>query len=151
MTKALLALAAVLILTGCTTTANLKATPLKEQGATQVDSDRARCAEWSKKTAAVLVGFASCLVAAGYETTPGVGSTSQTLRLSRLSTATEPTRVLLEVLDCDGQARRESERDLGMISRWIRENLVSWPHNRDKRRQVFVECIKPRGYDVGNS
>jgi hypothetical protein len=151
MTKALLALSAVLILTGCTTTANLKATPIKEQSAAQVDSDRKRCDEWSKRSAVVLAGFAACLIAAGYETTPEVGSTSQTLRLARLSTETEPTRVLLEVLDCDSQGKREAEADLGFISRWIRENLFTWRRNTEKRRQVFVDCIKPRGYDVGKS
>jgi hypothetical protein len=151
MMKALQALSALLILTSCTTAANLKATPLKEQDTAQVESDRARCNEWSKKTAVVLAGFASCLVAAGFEVTPQVGSTSQTLRLSRLSTATDPTRVLLDVLDCDAQARREAERDLGTTSRWIRANLVSLPHNTRQRRQVFVDCIQPRGYDVGKS
>lgn len=151
MRKALLALSAGLILTGCTTTANLKATPLKEQSAAQVDSDRKRCDEWSKRTAAVLAGFAACLIAAGYETTPQVGSTSQTLRWSRLSTEMEPTRVLLEVLDCDGLAKREAEADLGFITRWIRENLFTWRRNTEKRRQIFVDCIKPRGYEVGKS
>ena len=57
MTKAPLVVTALFILTGCTTTANLKATPLKEQSAAQIDSDRKRCAEWSKKTAARLAGF----------------------------------------------------------------------------------------------
>jgi len=150
MTKAALALCALLILSSCTTTANLKATPLKDQSTAQVDDDRKRCDEWAKHTASVLVGFASCLIAGGYETTPQVGSTSQTLRLTR-STDMEPTRVLLEVLDCDSVAKRESETDLGFISRWIRENLFSWRHNSEKRRQVFVDCIKPRGYDVGKS
>ncbi|MGH7339268.1 MAG: hypothetical protein ACREK4_07755 [Candidatus Rokuibacteriota bacterium] len=141
----------LLILAGCTTAANLKATPLTEQNAAQVESDRKRCDEWSQRTAVVLAGFATCLVAAGYETTPEVGSTSQTLRLARPATAPEPTRVLLDVLDCDSQARREAERDLGTVSRWIRENLVSWRYNTDKRRQVFADCIKPRGYDLGKS
>jgi len=151
MTKAPLVVTALFILTGCTTTANLKATPLKEQSAAQIDSDRKRCAEWSKKTAARLAGFAACLIAAGYETTPEVGSTSQTVRLTRASTAIEPTRVLLDVLDCDGQAQREAERDLGMISRWIKENLVYWRTNIEKRRQVFVDCLRPRGYELGKT
>jgi hypothetical protein len=149
MTKAPPVAAILLILAGCTTTANLKATPLKEQSAVQVESDRKRCDEWSKVTAAVLAGFAACLVAGGYETTPEVGSTSQTVRLARVSTAPEPTRVLLEVLDCDGQARREAERDLGTISRFIKENLFYWRTNTEKRRQVFVDCLKPRGYEIG--
>src|SRR6266850_1225943 len=104
MTKAPLVAAILLILAGCTTTANLKATPLKEQSAVQVESDRKRCDEWSKVTAAVLAGFAACLVAGGYETTPEVGSTSQPVRLARVSPAPDPTRVLLEVLDCAGRA-----------------------------------------------
>ena len=151
MTKALLALSTLLILTGCTTTANLKATPLKDQSTAQVDSDRKRCDEWSKRTAAVLAGFAACLIAAGYETTPEVGSTSQTLRRASPATEMEPTRVLLEALDCDSQAKREADADLGFISRWIRENLFTWRHNTEKRRQLFVDCIKPRGYEVGKS
>ena len=147
MRQALLA-ALLLVLAGCTTTANLKATPLKDQAASQVDADRKRCAAWSKKTAVPLAGFAACLVAAGYETTPEVGSTSKSLRLARQAAATEPTHVLLDVLDCDGQARREAERDLGLVSRWIRENLVYWRSNMQKRGQVFDDCIKPRGYDL---
>jgi hypothetical protein len=150
MTRAVVAATALLILTGCST-ANLKATPLKEQSASQVDSDRKGCDEWSKKTAAPRTGFAACLVAAGYETAPEVGSTSQTLRLARSSTPPDSTRVLLDVMDCDGQARREAERDLGFISRWIRENLFYWRSNLEKRQQVFVDCIKPRGYELGKS
>jgi hypothetical protein len=142
-------IALLLILAACTTTANLKAIPLKDQSAAHVESDRKRCDEWAQGTASVLAGFAACMIAAGYETTPEVGSTSQTLRLSRTSTATEPTRVLLDVLDCDSLAKREAERDMGTIKRWIRENLVTWPYNTDKRRQVFVDCIKPRGYEIG--
>jgi hypothetical protein len=151
MTKALLALCAVLILAGCTTIANLKATPLKEQSKEQIDADRKRCEEWSKRAAAPLAGFAACLIAAGYEAPPGVGSTSQTLRLARLSTEMEPTRVLLEVLDCDSLAKREAEADLGFITRWIRENLFTWRRNTEKRRQIFVDCIQPRGYEVGKN
>jgi len=149
MTKLALVATALLILTGCSSTANL--TPLKDQSASQVDSDRKRCDEWSKRTAAPRTGRAACLIAAGYETTPEVGSTSQTLRLARSSTTTDPTRVLLDVLDCDSQARREAERDLGFISRWIRENLFYWRSNVEKRQQIFVDCIKPRGYELGKS
>src|SRR5262244_4340011 len=152
MRKAPLAAAVLLLLASCTTTANLKATPLKDQSPAQIDADRKRCDEWSKKTAVPPAGFAACMVAAGYETTPQVGSTSsQTIRLGRSSTATEPTRVLLDVLDCDGQARREAERDLGFISRWIRENLFYWRSNLEKRQQGFVDCIKPRGYELRKS
>jgi hypothetical protein len=148
MTRALLALSAVLLLTGCTTTANLRATPLKDQSAAQITEDRKRCDEWAKHTTSVLAGFAACMIAAGYEVAPGVGSFSQPVRLGRTSTETEPTRVLLEILACDGEAKREAEADLGFIKRWIRENLFSWPRNTDKRRQVFADCIKPKGYEV---
>jgi hypothetical protein len=151
MTRAPLVVTALLILMGCSTTANLKTTPLKDQSAAQIDSDRKRCDEWSKKTAVPLAGFAACMVAGGYETTPQVGSTSQTIRLAHAATETEPTRVLLDALDCDGRAKREAERDLGFISRWIKENLVYWRTNTAKRRQVFEECIKPRGYELGKS
>jgi hypothetical protein len=151
MTKALLGLT-FLALAGCSTTANVKATPLKQQSLPQIDEDRKRCEEWAKKTAAFLAGYAACLVTAGYETEPQVGSTSQTVRLSRLPTETEPTRVLLDVLDCDAQARREAESDLGFISFWIRENLNwHWKVNAEKRRQFFVDCLKPRGYDIGKT
>src|SRR5215470_79831 len=146
MTKAPLAAAALLLLAGCTT--NLKATPLKDQSQAQIDSDRKRCEEWSKKTALPPAGFAACMMAAGYEAAPQVGSTSQILRLGRSSATTEPTRVLLDVLDCDGKARREAERDLGFISRWIKENLVYWRTNTELREKVFVDCIKPSGYEL---
>jgi len=148
MTRALLALSAVLLLTGCTTTANLKAIPLKDQSAVQVTEDRTRCAEWAKHTASVLAGFAACMIAGGYEVAPEVPSLSQPVRLARNSTETEPTRVLLDILACDGEAQREAEADLGFIKRWIRENLFTWRHNTDKRRQVFMDCIKPKGYEI---
>src|SRR2546428_4579975 len=76
MTKTLLCLTALLILTGCRSTASIKATPLKEQNATQVAADRKKCDEWSKSAGSVRTGYASCLVAAGYETTPEVDSSS---------------------------------------------------------------------------
>ncbi len=148
MRKTLLGLTALLTLTGCST-ANIKATPLKEQNATQVAADRKRCDEWSKGTGAVRTGYAGCLVAAGYETTPEVGSTSQTVRLAGASRATEPVHVLLDFLQCDSQAQREAESNLGTISRWIRDNLWSWGPNAEKRRQLFVDCLKPRGYEIG--
>jgi TolA-binding protein len=150
MTKTLLGLTALLTLTGCSATANINATPLKEQSATQVQADRKRCNEWSKATAYVRTGYAACLVAAGYETTPQVGSSSQTMRLAGAATATEPTRVFLDVLECDSQAQQEAERGLGMISTWIRDNL-KWRYNVKKRRQLFVDCLKPRGYEIGKS
>ena len=147
--KLLLGLTVLLTLTGCSIFGNIKATPLKEQSATQVAADRKRCDEWSKTTAAVRTGYAACLVAAGYETTPQVGSTSQTVRLAGASPAKEPVRVLLDVLQCDSEAQREAESNLGMISRWIRDNLGDWKFNAEKRRQFFVDCLKPRGYEIG--
>jgi hypothetical protein len=151
MTKALLGLT-LLALAGCGTTTNIKAVPLKQQSLPEIDADRKRCDEWAKKTAAPRTGFAACMVAAGYEVEPEVGSISQPIRLARPSTPPDPTRVLLEALDCDAQARREAERDLGRISIWIRENLNwHWKVNTEKRRQVFVDCLKPRGYEIAKS
>ncbi len=111
MTKTLLCLTALLILTGCRSTARIKATPLKEQNATQVAADRKKCDEWSKSAGSVLTGYASCLVAAGYET--------------------------------------EAERPLGFIKKWIRDTFGGWTFNAGKRRQVFVDCLTPRGYEIG--
>ena len=149
MTKTLLCLTALLILTGCRSTARIKATPLKEQNATQVTADRKKCDEWSKSAGSVLTGYASCLVAAGYATTAEVDSSSQTLRLAGASSGKEPTRVLLDVLQCDGQAKREAERPLGFIKKWIRDTFGGWTFNAGKRRQVFVDCLTPRGYEIG--
>ena len=118
MTKALFTLIA-LALAGCNTTANLKATPLKQQSIPQVDTDRKRCDEWAQKTAAARAGFAACMVAAGYEAEPEVGSTSQPVRLAQQSTATEPTRVLLDVLDCDAQARRDALKGASRANRSV--------------------------------
>src|SRR5947199_6760824 len=95
MTKALLCLTALLILTGCRSTARIKATPLKEQNATQVAADRKKCDEWSKSAGSVLTGYASCLVAAGYETAAEVDSSSQTLQLDGASYGMDATRGLL--------------------------------------------------------
>lgn len=149
MTKTLLGLTLLLTLTACTT-AHIRATPLKEQSATQIEADRKRCDEWSKTTAYVRTGYAACLVAAGYETTPQVGSSSETMRLAGAATTTELTRVFLDVLECDSQAQQEVERGLGMISTWIRDHL-KWRYNVKKRRQLFVDCLKPRGYEIGKS
>src|SRR2546428_13242547 len=80
MTKTLLCLTALLILTGCRSTASIKATPLKEQNATQVAADRKKCDEWSKSAGSVRTGYASCLVAAGYATDAEGHSSSQTPR-----------------------------------------------------------------------
>jgi hypothetical protein len=151
MTKALCGLT-LLALAGCGTTTNITAVPLKQQSLPDIDADRKRCDEWAKKTASPRTGFAACMVAAGYEVEPEVGSISQVTRLARSSTTADPTRVMLDVLDCDAQARREAERDLGRISIWIRENLNwHWKVNTEKRRQVFVDCLKPRGYEIGKT
>ena len=149
MTKTLLCLTALLILTGCRSTSSIKATPLKEQNATQVAADRKKCDEWSKSAGAPLTGYASCMVAAGYETTAEVDSSSQTLRLAGASPEKEPTRVLIDVLQCDGLAKRDAERTLGFIRKWIRDTFGGWTFNAGKRRQSFVECLTPRGYEIG--
>src|SRR2546425_7976056 len=104
MTKTLLCLTALLILTGCRSTARIKATPLKEQNATQVAADRKKCDEWSKSAGSVRTGYASCLVAAGYETTAEGDSSPQTLRPAGAPSGKRPTRVLLRVLPGGGPA-----------------------------------------------
>jgi hypothetical protein len=147
MTRTLLGLIALLSLAGCSMAS--QATPLKQQNATQVEADRKRCNEWAKSTASVRAGVGTCMVAAGYETTPGVRSTSQTMRLAGASPATEPTRVLLDVLQCDAEAQREAERNLGMITSWIRDTFGGWTFNAGKRQQFFIDCLKPRGYEIG--
>jgi len=89
---------------------------------------------------------------AGYEAEPQVGSTSQPVRLAKLSSETEPTRVLLDTLDCDALARREAESGLGWITIWIRENLNwHWKVNGEQRRQFFNNCLPPRGYELGKA
>ena len=151
MTKALFGLT-VLIFAGCASTANVKTLPLKDQNAPQMETDRKRCDEWAKKTAAPLAGFAACMIAAGYEAQPQVGSTSQPVRLAKLSTETEPTRVLLDILDCDALARREAESGLGWITIWIRENFNwHWKVNGEQRRQFFNNCLAARGYELGKA
>jgi len=147
MTKTLLGFTVLLSLTGCGT-ASIKATPLKEQNAAQVQADRKRCDEWAKSTASVRTGFATCLIAAGYEATSEVGSTSQTVRLAGASRTTEPTNVLLDVLQCDSDAQREAERNLGMITSWMRDTF-GWKFNTERRQQAFIDCLKPRGYEIG--
>jgi hypothetical protein len=151
MTKTLFGLT-LLIVAGCASTANIKTLPLKDQNASQTETDRKRCDEWAKKTAAPPAGFAACMIAAGYEAEPQVGSTSQSVRLAKPSTQIEPTRVLLDTLDCDALARREAESDLGWIKIWIRENLNwHWKVNGEKRRQFFNHCLPPRGYEFGKA
>jgi len=147
MTKTLLGLIALLSLTGCST-ASINVSPLKGQDAAQVQADRKRCSEWAKGTTSVPTGFATCMIAAGYEVPPEVGSTSQSVRLADGSRTTEPSRALLDVLQCDADSDREANRNLGMISSWFRETW-GWKFNRGKRQQLFVDCLKPRGYQIG--
>jgi len=151
MRKGLLGLAALLTVTGCTAETRVKATPLRDQSASQIEADRARCEEWAKRTASVTVGYAACMISAGYEATPGVRSTSQRVRMARPPTTNDPIRVLIDFLDCDSQARREAESGLGTVGKAIRD-YIGWSlADSEKRRQVFVDCLKPRGYDIGKS
>jgi len=147
MKKALLGFTVLLSLTGCGT-ASIKATPLKEQNAAQVQADRKRCDEWAKSTTSIPIGFATCLIAAGYEATPEVGSTSQIVRLASASRTTEPTHVLLDVLQCDSEAKLEVERNLGITTTWMRDTF-GWKFNSGRRQQLFIDCLKPRGYEIG--
>jgi len=149
MTKRLLGLAALLALMGCST-ATVKVTPLRDQSASQIEADRARCNEWAKKTAVVTAGYAACMISAGYEAPPGVRSTSLRVRLARKPTANDPIGILIDFLECDREAQREAESGLGTVGKAVRD-YVGWSANADKRRQVFVDCLKPRGYDIGKS
>jgi hypothetical protein len=150
MLKGLIGLAALLALTGCSAAARVKATPLRGQSASQIEADRARCNEWAKTTAVVTAGYAACMVSAGYEAPPGVRSTSQSVRLARPPTTNDPIGILVDFLDCDRQAQREAESGLGTVGLAIRDYL-GWSANADKRRQFYVDCLKPRGYDIGKS
>jgi hypothetical protein len=150
MTKRLLGLAALLALSGCSAAATVKVTPLRDQSASQIKADRARCNEWAKGTAVVTAGDAACMISAGYEAPPGVRSTSQRVRLVRTPTANDPTGTLIDFLECDREAQREAESGLGTVGKAIRD-YVGWSANADKRRQFFVGCLKPRGYDIGKS
>jgi hypothetical protein len=149
MMKTLLGLTALLA-AGCAATASVKVTPLGEQSASQVEADRKRCGEWAKRTAVVTAGYAACMITAGYEAPPGIRSTSQRVRLVRKPTANDPIGVLIDFVECDNDAKREAERGLGMVSKAIRE-AVDWNTNAEQRRQVFVSCLKPRGYQIGES
>ena len=150
MTKGLLGLAALLALSGCSAAATVKVTPLRDQSASQIEADRARCNEWAKATAVVTAGYAACMISAGYEAPPGVRSTSQSVRLVRTPTANDPVGTLIDFLECDREAQREAESGLGTVGKAIRD-FVGWTANADKRRQVFVDCLKPRGYNIGKS
>ena len=150
MTKGLLGLAAILALSGCSAAAMVQVTPLRDQSASQIEADRARCNEWAKGTAVVTAGYAACMISAGYEAPPGVRSTSQSVRLARTPTANDPVGILIDFLECDRESQREAESGLGTVGKAIRD-FVGWSANADKRRQVFVDCLKPRGYNIGKS
>jgi len=91
------------------------------------------------------------MISAGYEAPPGVRSTSQSVRLARTPTANDPIGILIDFLECDREAQREAERGLGTVGKAIRD-YIGWSlANADKRRQFFVGCLKPRGYDIGKS
>lgn len=148
--KGLLGLAVLLAFAGCSVASKINVTPLRDQSASQIDADRRRCEEWAKKTAVVTAGYAACMVTAGYEAPSGVPSTSQRVRLVRKPTANDPIGVLVEFLDCDSAAKREAESGIGMVGMAIRD-FVGWTANADTRRQVFVNCLKPRGYHIAES
>ena len=150
MMKGLLGLAALLALWGCSAVATVKVTPLRDQSASQIEADRTRCNEWAQGTAVVSAGYAACMISAGYEAPPGVRSTSQSVRLGRTPTPNDPIGILIDFLECDREARREAESGLGTVGKAIRD-FVGWSANADRRRQVFVDCLKPRGYNIGKS
>ena len=151
MLKPLLALTALLALTGCSATARVKVTPLRNQDAAQIKADRERCEKWAKTTASVTVGYAGCMIAAGYESTPEVPATSQPVRLSRPPPKVEPINVVIDLLDCDAQGQREAEAKFGLVRGLIKDHLGWTWGTTAKRRQVFVDCLKPRGYEIGKS
>jgi len=151
MLKILLGLVALLALTGCSATARVKVTPLREQDAAQIKADRERCEKWAKTTSSVTVGYAGCMISAGYEATPEVPATSQPVRLSRTPPKNEPINVMIDLLDCDSQGQREAEAKFGLVRSWIRDHLGWTWGTANKRRQVFVDCLKPRGYEIGKS
>ena len=151
MTNGLLGLAALLALTGCSAAARVEVMPLRNQDASQIEADRARCNEWAKKTAVVTAGYAACMITAGYEAPPGVRSTSDRVRLARKPTPNDPIIAMIDFLECDSEAKREAESQFGAVRKALRD-YVGWSlANADTRRQVFVGCLKPRGYDIGTS
>jgi hypothetical protein len=150
MVKILLGLGALLAVSGCGVAAQINVTPVQNQSASQTEADRKRCTEWAKKTAIETAGYAACMITAGYEAPPGIRSTSQRVRLVRKPTANDPIGVLIDFVECDNDAKREAESGLGMVGKAIRD-AVGWTTNADKRRQVFVSCLKPRGYQISES
>jgi hypothetical protein len=151
MTKGLLGLATLLALTGCGAAARVEVTPLREQNPSQIEADRTKCNEWAKKTAVVTAGYAACMLSAGYEAPPGVRSTSERVRLTRKPTPNDPIVILVDFLGCDSEAKREAESGFGTVRKAMRD-YVGWSLvNGDKRRQSFIGCLRPRGYDIGKS
>jgi hypothetical protein len=151
MTKGLLGLATLLTLMGCSAAARVEVTPLRDQSASQLEADRAKCNEWAKKTAVVTAGYAACMISAGYEAPPGVPSTSERVRLARKPTPNDPIVILVDFLDCDSEAKRQAESGFGTVRKAIRD-YIGWSLvNADKRRQSFIGCLPPRGYDIGKS
>ena len=75
---------------------------------------------------------------------------------SRNGTRVNGQRISSEVALLDGDriqlgdstAKLDAEEKLGMISRWYRDTFGGWTFNADKRRQVFGDCLKPRGYEL---
>jgi hypothetical protein len=149
MMKRLLGLVALLALMGCRLlTPAVEVTPLRDQSASQIEADRARCNEWAKKTAVVTAGYAACMITAGYEAPPGVRSASDRVRLARTPTQNDPIVVLTDTLDCDTEAQREAESEFGTVRKAIRDYFGWSLASSDRRRQVFVGCLKPRGYEI---
>jgi hypothetical protein len=142
-------LAALLAVAGCSPAARAHPTPLRDQAPVQMDADRTRCDTWAKLTADPHVGYAACMVAAGYEANPEVRATSQRVRLTRTPASDEAIRVLVDFMACDGDAQREVERNFGIVRRFIRD-FTTWSVgiDRGRRRQLFVDCLRPRGYEI---
>lgn len=146
--KGLLGLAALLALMGCSLAPAVEVTPLRDQSASQIEADRAQCNEWAKKTAVVTAGYAACMITAGYEAPPGVRSASDRVGLARKPTQNDPIIVLIDILDCDTEGKREAESGFGAVRKAIRDYFGWSLASADKRRQVFVACLKPRGYEI---
>jgi hypothetical protein len=151
MTKGLLGLATLLALTACSVAARVEVTPLRGQSASQIETDRAKCNEWAKKTAVVTAGYGACMIAAEYEAPPGVRSTSEQVRLARKPTPNDPIIILIDFLDCDSEAKREAESGFGTVRKAIRDYLGWSLVSADKRQQSFIRCLRPRGYDIEKS
>lgn len=145
----LLGLATVLALAGCSAAARVEVTPLRGQTESQVETDRAKCSEWGKKTAVVTAGYAACMILAGYEAPPGVRATSERVRLARQPTPNDPIVILVDFLVCDSLATREAESGFGTVRKALRD-YVGWSlASSDKRQQSFIACLRPRGYEIG--